>query len=247
MNKTSSIVSRLIIMNIVIFILGCQGSDNAKLPNSIKWVRTSVEYEAICIQTYRSAWEAVKAADQQSDEQWAIVLDVDETVLDNSLYEATTAEKGLSYPTGWADWVLSAKADAVPGAKAFIDSVHTLGANIHVVYITNRDTAFKQATIKNLKSLNMWRDDDLMLCQRDKSDTKAIRRNEVVVGTGRCEGKGKRTIIALIGDQLGDVADYEKSTKSDSLQNHFKNAKIWGNKSFVLPNPMYGSWMNGYQ
>lgn len=247
MHKTKSIISLFIMMNIVVSNLGCFGSDNAKIPTSIKWVRSSVEYVAICTQVYRSVWKAVKDADQQMEEDWAVVLDVDETVLDNSYYEATTAEKGLSYPAGWAEWVLSARAEAVPGAKAFLDSVRTLGANAHVVYVTNRDTAFGKATIKNLKSLNMWRDDDMMLCRQDKSDTKAMRRNEVVTGTGRCEGRGERSIIVLIGDQLGDVADYGKSTTPDSLQRHFKNAKIWGNKSFVLPNPMYGSWMNGYQ
>lgn len=251
MRKRKIIVLNFIIVALSLFILNCNRNEtqaeNSKITNDIKWVRSSVEYQAICIQTYRWAWIAVKEKSKQLDVPWAVVLDVDETVLDNSPYEAMAAEKGLQYPALWSEWVLSAEAEAVPGAKAFLDSISTLGERAHVVFITNRDTAFERATIENLKKLNMWAEDYLMLCQRDKSDTKLIRRREVQTGTGRCEGMGERKIIALIGDQLGDVVDFAGGTSVEELRDMFRESPLWGSSSFVLPNPMYGSWLTGYK
>ena len=251
MSNHKIIVFRFIIVALVTFSLNCNrnsaSEEESRITNDIKWVRSSVEYQAICIQTYRWAWSAVKEASKQIDTPWAVVLDVDETVLDNSPYEAMIAEKGLKYPAMWSEWVLSTKADAVPGAKAFLDSINTLGNGSHVVFITNRDTSFERATIENLKNLNMWDDDYLMLCRRDKSDTKVVRQNEVKTGSGRCQGEGERKIVARICDQLPDVADYASGTSPEELRDMFKESSIWGSISFVLPNPMYGSWLTDYK
>lgn len=251
MGKPKIIVFHFMIVTLITFGLSCDRSNSqkeeSKVTNDIKWVRSSVEYQAICIQTYRWAWSTVKQASKQVNAPWVVVLDVDETVLDNSPYEAMVAEKGLQYPALWSEWVLSAAAEAVPGAKAFLDSIGTLGERAQIVFITNRDTAFERATIENLRNLNMWAEDYLMLCRRDKSDTKVVRQNEVKSGTGRCEGRGERKIVALIGDQLHDVADYAHDNSPEELRNMFKESPIWGSVSFVLPNPMYGSWLNGYK
>jgi 5'-nucleotidase (lipoprotein e(P4) family) len=241
----------MIIMTLSIFGLNCNRNEtqeeDSKVTNDIKWVRSSVEYQAICVQTYRWAWKSVKIASKQISLPWAVVLDVDETVLDNSPYEAMIAMEGSKYPAGWSEWVLSADAEAVPGAKAFLDSVNTLGNNAHIVFITNRDTSFEHATLENLKQLNMWTDHCLMLCRRDKGDTKTVRQNEVKTGTGRCEGMGEQKIIVLIGDQLPDVAEFASGANPEGLRNTFKNSPIWGSTSFILPNPMYGSWQSGYK
>jgi 5'-nucleotidase (lipoprotein e(P4) family) len=251
MSNRKKIVFHLIIVALMTFGLNCNRNvtqnENSKISNDIKWVRSSVEYQAICIQTYRWAWKTVKVTGKQTSSPWAVILDVDETVLDNSLYEAMIAIEGLKYPERWSEWVLSANAEPVPGAKAFLDSVNTLADNAHIVFITNRDSSFGRATIENLKHLNMWTDNCLMLCRRDKSDTKTVRQNEVRTGTGRCEGMGERKIIVLIGDQLPDVAEFASDAGPEGLRNMFKDSPIWGSTSFVLPNPMYGSWADGYK
>ncbi len=250
MIKTNYILVNWVLMiSLASFFQGCQPSVSEAqegISNDIKWTRYSVEYEAICIQTYRSAWKSVKDMSARLEHDWAVVLDVDETVLDNSPYEEMIFKRGEKYPAFWADWVRQADAEAIPGAKAFLDSVRTLGVHANVVFITNRDTAFEKATMENLKLLNIW-DDDVILCRQDKSDTKEVRRHEVKTGTGRCEGKGEREIIALIGDQLHDVVSFPQGISVDSLQNHFRNFGGWGKTAFMLPNPMYGSWMNGYE
>ena len=251
MSNRKTIVIQATFATLIIFGINCNRNETQdeklEISNDIKWVRSSVEYQAICIQTYRWAWKTVKMASKGVKSPWAVVLDVDETVLDNSPYEEMVAVKALKYPAMWSEWVLSADAEAVPGAKAFLDSMNTLGDEAHIVFITNRDTSFEEASVENLKHLDMWADNYLMLCRRGKSDTKTVRQNEVRTGTGRCEGMGERKIIALIGDQLQDVVDHIDASSPEELRDVYMESPIWGSTSFVLPNPMYGSWQGGYK
>ena len=217
------------------------------LPRELKWVLQSAEYEAICNIVYQKAWESVKQQASLTNENWAVVLDIDETVLTNASYEDTLIRHGKSYPYFWADWVNQGTCPPVPGVKAFLDSVRTLD-RAHVAFITNRKAVFEASTIANLKKENLWGDGDVLLCQIDKKDTKEIRRQEVINGSGRCDGNGTRKILALIGDQLGDMDDYEavSATSSAALVEHYRNHPNWGVTFFMLPNPVYGDWLGGY-
>jgi 5'-nucleotidase (lipoprotein e(P4) family) len=249
MYTTRKFLFYFLFLGITAFIINCQRDQSGgetSIPNDIKWIRLSIEYQAICIQIYRCAWEAVKIANSQLNENWAVILDIDETVLDNSPYEEMLIEKGLKYPVQWDEWVNSANAEPIPGVKAFLDSTRSLGKFAHVVFITNRNAAFEKVTVENLKFRDLWSDNDLILCRQDKGDTKEVRRNEVITGTGRCSGMGGWKIIVLIGDQLPDVANYSSGLSPEELSNTFKDSPIWGSQSFVLPNPMYGSWLSGY-
>ena len=91
---------------ILFFSAGCQNSSNeepAVYPIELKWVRHSIEYQSLCLQTYQAAWKAVKARSATLDEDWAVVLDVDETALDNSRYQEILYEKkrSVSLLLGW--------------------------------------------------------------------------------------------------------------------------------------------------
>jgi 5'-nucleotidase (lipoprotein e(P4) family) len=219
-----------------------------ELPRELKWVLQSAEYEAICRVVYQKAWEAVKVQAKSIEGHWAVVLDIDETVLSNASYEDTLIRHGQQYPYFWDEWIYQASCPPVPGASAFIDSVRTLGERAHIVYITNRKIRFEEATMLNLQKTGIWRDDDVLLCQIDKADTKEWRRQQVINGSGRCEGKGSRTIVALIGDQLGDVIDYESlgATTKTELLDKVRQLPGWGTRYFMLPNPIYGDWLKGY-
>ncbi|MFQ5583683.1 MAG: HAD family acid phosphatase, partial [Calditrichia bacterium] len=162
-------------------------------------------------------------------------------------YEEYIYRKNEKYPFYWDEWVRKAEAKPVPGAVAFMDSVRSLGKFAHIVFITNRDTSQEAATIANLKKYGMWKEGDVMLCRRNKKDVKESRRREVMNGTGRCEGLGKRTIIALFGDQLHDMVQYTKGTPPQQLKEKYYEANEWGTQWFVLPNPMYGPWRRGYK
>lgn len=219
-----------------------------QLPKDIRWVRESVEYAAICEQTYRAAWQSVKKMAANLNEHWAVVLDVDETVLDNSQYQVEIFARGESFsPKTWAEWVEREQAKPVPGVRAFLDSVRTLGEFAHIVFITNRDATLERATIANMQKLALWQDGDVILGRRARSDTKEIRRREVIGGGGRCQGLGKRTIIALIGDQIGDLRSGVRGKSVDDLKASLLESDDLGVKYFVLPNPMYGNWERGYR
>jgi 5'-nucleotidase (lipoprotein e(P4) family) len=242
--------SRLFIFTlfVLLFVTPSFTFAQEKLPKEVRWVRESVEYAAICEQTYRAAWQSVKTMATAMTDHWAVVLDVDETVLDNSPYQVELYERGETFsPKTWAEWVNRMEAKAVPGAKAFLDSVRTLGELAHIVFITNRDADLEQATFENLRKHGLWQDEDVLLCRRDRSDTKEIRRQEVLKSEGRCQGLGKRKIIALIGDQIGDLLAKEGGKSAQELKESLLSSWELGIKYFLLPNPMYGSWERGYR
>ena len=83
MNKIST--SNLIIISLSFIILSCNSNlDNTKLPNDIRWVVKSPEYNILCEQIYNTAWGKLSRVLKNSDSKSCIVMDLDETVLDNT-------------------------------------------------------------------------------------------------------------------------------------------------------------------
>ena len=79
-----------------------------KLPNDVRWVRQSAEYRILCEQLFHQATVAilrtVKA--EKNSGNLAVVVDLDETVLDNSHYQVERWKAGLSFTQdSWSDWV----------------------------------------------------------------------------------------------------------------------------------------------
>ena len=104
-----------------LILIGCQTASSdaeRKYPVELTWQRFSVEYQALCLQTYHLAWEAVKSRTASMDKDWAVVLDVDETVLDNSRYQEILHEKNEKFNYYWDGWVKEENCPPVPGAKA---------------------------------------------------------------------------------------------------------------------------------
>ena len=153
----------------------------------------------------------------------AIVMDLDETILDNSQYQVELFEKGESFNMdSWSSWVLRKEAKLVPGAKEFIEFVRSI--DVQLVFISNRMDERVEATKLNMKKLGILEDSDIFLLRLDRQDTKDIRRQEVITGINRMKSFGKFDVIAYIGDAAGDFP-------IDSSANYF-----------ILPNPMYGKW-----
>jgi hypothetical protein len=105
-----------------------------QLPEAIRWVGGSAEYQAVLRQTYRLATVAVEqAAASRRPGSWAVVLDADETVISNLTYQAERARAGLAFSAeSWAAWVRRREATPLPGAAAFLDRVHALGGRIAI-------------------------------------------------------------------------------------------------------------------
>ena len=80
----------------------------------------------------------------------AIVVDIDETLLDNVPLNARDILNNQVYAYDrWNTWVDQAKAQALPGAVAFVQAAQQKG--IAVYYLTNREHSQVAATVKNLR------------------------------------------------------------------------------------------------
>jgi 5'-nucleotidase (lipoprotein e(P4) family) len=203
----------------------------------IKYMRDSEEYATLARQVYRLAGEAVaRAASSAAARRWTVVLDVDETALDNSTYQLERAAYGLPFDAAsWKAWVERRQAGTVPGVVEFIGQVRRSGG--HVGWITNRDAAVVEATRENLKAAGLWNDDDRLCLQKTPQQTKADRREEIVSGNGECSWPGQpMQVIAFVGDQLGDFPPASEQIPQTG------NNSAFGRVCFLLPNSMYGGW-----
>lgn len=200
-----------------------------KLPNDVRWIRQSTEYKTLCEQLFCQATVAIlkSVKTEKSFDNLAVVVDLDETVLDNSLYQVERWKAGLSFTQdSWSDWVNRKEAGLVPGAKEFLIAVRKKG--VRVVFLSNRMNQNLEPTRGNLRLLGVLDPDDLFLLRLDKDDLKGVRRKEVTEGTGRMKKVGPLRVVGYVGDQMGDFPSDRK--------------KEFGKMNFLLPNPMYGKW-----
>jgi len=164
----------------------------------------------------------------------AVVVDIDETVLDNSPFEAKSILKNSDYPKYWNEWCELAEARPLAGSVEFLNYAKSKG--VVVFYITNRKTNLLEATLKNLKDKGFpYADKEHVLMRTDDSN-KESRRNIV---------KANHHIFLFMGDNLGDfMHEFDDKTIDERFTLTDKYSKEFGRKFIVLPNPMYGSWVN---
>lgn len=212
-------------------IIAAQGLD-------IRYVRDSDAYAVLTRQVYRSALQAVRSwvANNQASGPWAVVLDVDETTLDNSTYqlELGTYHKDYDEPS-WNAWVARREAGVVPGVVEFVAAVRGLGGR--VAWISNRYEVSREDTRVNLDAVGLWDDDDRLCLEGDPEYTKAHRRRDLAGGKGECAWGGTPiTIAAFLGDQMEDFPAPGEPFPEAGEDSAF------GTRFFMIPNPMYGPW-----
>ena len=220
------------------------------LPDSVVWFRTSVEYRATAVQAYRlasrmldlaiadRAWTA--ALEQTGDfasKPPAVILDVDETVLDNSESEERSVREQTVYSEArWAEWCNERKATPIPGALEFTRAAAAKG--VTVFFVTNRDRSLEEATRDNLAKygfpLDAGRDTVLTKGERPEWVSDKSSRRSLVARDFR--------ILLLVGDDFGDFVAGARGTLAARKAIDEANAAMWGVKWIALPNPMYGSW-----
>jgi 5'-nucleotidase (lipoprotein e(P4) family) len=164
----------------------------------------------------------------------AVIVDVDETVLDNSPYQAMTVKTRTAYESkSWHDWCEKAEARAMPGAVEFLRYANSRG--VRVFYISNRRESEKQCTARNLKQVGFPDVSDQTVLVRTGVSSKEPRRRDVAA---------KHRVVLLIGDNLNDFAEvFEQSKTIDSrLAATQQNQSNFGTRFIVLPNVMYGAW-----
>jgi 5'-nucleotidase (lipoprotein e(P4) family) len=218
------------ILNLFLLMIGSvMVVGEEKLPNDIRWIRQSIEYRMLCEQLFRQTTVAIlrKVKTEKNSDNLAVVVDLDETVLDNSLYQVERWKAGLSFTQdSWSEWVNREEAGLVPGAKQFLKAVRKKG--VRVVFVSNRMNKNLEPTRRNLLALEVLAPNDLFLLRLDKDDVKEVRRREVNEGKARMKKVGPLKVVGYVGDQMGDFPSGQ--------------AKEFGKTSFLLPNPMYGKW-----
>ncbi len=214
-------------------------ADNQYQEGAIVWTQTSGEARALAYQAFnlaRMMLDRDLRLNRRGRMKRAIVVDADETVLDNSRFQATLLKNRRNYDAqSWTDWVNRAEAEAVPGAVEFLRYAASKG--VRVFYITNRRLAEKQGTATNLKKLGFpdVSDETLLVRTDASSSSKEARRQSV---------SAKYRIVLLMGDNLNDFAEvFDKSrTIADRLAAVERNKEQFGTRFIVLPNVMYGDW-----
>lgn len=214
---------------------GTEAAQALSLPHEVRWVRGSAEYRALLVQTYRFAGEvlAAKAADLEPG-TWAVALDADETVIDNSLYQEERARIGEAYTSeSWAEWVVRREAPPLPGALGFLARVHELGGKIAIV--TNRRHVHCPDTEANFRAFSI--PFDVILCRKE-DERKESRWQQVEDGTA--SQLPPLEIVMWLGDNIRDFPDLDQDLKSQPEV----ALERFGIEYFAFPNPMYGSWDN---
>ncbi|RQO58179.1 5'-nucleotidase, lipoprotein e(P4) family [Pseudomonas sp. KBW05] len=235
-------------------LMGCQQQPPANDQlDAVLWTQTSIEHELIYRQVFASATRQLDAA--LADPTWdalplpprnlsglppAVVVDIDETVLDNVPLNARDILTNQVYSYDrWNTWVDQAKAQALPGAVEFLQAADKKG--ITVYYITNREHSQVQATVNNLRLRGF-----------------PVAHNEQVLAastpTGHCEqaGYGKNCrrqwvasharVLMLAGDSFGDFVQAEHNTLAEQRKAAAPYLAWLGQRWFLLPNPTYGNW-----
>ena len=211
------------------------------------WMRTSAEYRALAYQGYNVAMNAVKMAVTDPSHQrkpLAIVLDADETVVDNTklMGESIVNGNGRFDAPWWRQAVHQGKSQAMPGAVEFLNEVHKQG--VEIFYVSNRYAPVNlDVTIQNFKELGFPSVDKDHVLLFEKDSDKQPRFDMIAK---------KYYVVLYMGDNAGD---FPIGTKGKTLaeRNSIIDAhkEDFGTTFVVFPNPAYGSWVSalakGYQ
>ncbi len=219
------------------------------------WVQTSAEYKALSYQAYRTAelqfdrWSdiLIKRSDGKAylpggDKPVAIILDLDETVIDNSGFQAFCAKNNAEFSDDlWTAWVefqgINEHAGpAVPGAPEFLRKVEAMG--VTPIYISNRTVGQEGSTTRVLarNGINVEAIEPRLLLRlpskEENQRAETILKSQGVApgseeAAGLLKGEGKKEarrrlvaekydVIAYFGDQLGDFQAFVQTGELDA-------------------------------
>lgn len=197
----------------------------------------AAEYKALCFQAYNIARLRLDAAlKKHHAKPYAVITDIDETLLDNSPYDAQCAINNRDYDQNtWVAWTAKGICDSVPGAPSFLKYAASKGVAIY--YITNRIEDERDGTIKNLKLYHLPYADDKHLFLKSSTSSKEARRLNILK---------THEIVLLCGDNLPDFDLLYDAPFTEESRNAVteKLKKQFGNKYIIIPNIGYGDWEN---
>jgi len=214
------------------------------------WLQTAAEYRLISEATYRQACRALdealdtptsSAALEQTtpcdDRPPAVLLDVDDTVLDTSRFQGLLLTGRCSFGrTSWRTWTSRAVAPALPGALEFL--AHARSRGVEALFLTNRDGVEEWATIRNLRKLGVPASADTVMCRLETGhdDWTADKTSR------RAWAAARYRIVLAVGDDLNDFVHAKGLTVAQRDELVLRHRHRMGRQWFLLPNPLYGSW-----
>jgi len=249
------------ILPLAVLLASCQSSMEVPLVerglvheslNAVLWAQTSAEYGASTEQAFRLARLRLDEALRPENAGWtaapeqvgdyadlppAVVLDVDDGVLDTSSFQARIVKRdGRFRLAAWNEWVREEKGRAVPGAVEFAQYAQAKG--VRIFYVTNREQAVEDATRRNLQTLGFPVDADganiLSKKEREEWGSDKGSRREFIAARYR--------IVLIAGDDLNDFLSGSRLPPRERVALARRWRSNWGTKWIVLPNPIYGGW-----
>ncbi|MDP9081830.1 MAG: 5'-nucleotidase, lipoprotein e(P4) family [Bacteroidota bacterium] len=209
-------------------------ANNGKVWASV-YQQRAAEYRALCFQAYNIARLRLNEALRKHHKKpYAVVTDIDETLLDNSPYDAQRALSNQEFDLkAWKEWTSKGICDTVPGAPSFFKYAASKGVTVY--YITNRDEDELQGTIKNLLRYHLPYVNAEHVILRAKTSSKEQRRLDILK---------THEIILLCGDNLPDFdALYDNHPTEESRNAATEKLRVqFGNKYIIIPNVSYGDW-----
>lgn len=235
-------------------LAGCQQRPPANDQlDAVLWTQTSIEHELIYRQVFDSATRQLDVA--LADPTWdalpqaprnltglppAVIVDIDETLLDNIPLNARDIRNDQVYSYDrWNVWVDEAKAQDLPGAVGFLQVAAQRGVKVY--YLTNREHSQVAATVKNLRLRGFPVGDAQQVLA-------------AATPTGGCEkdGYGKTCrrqwvasharVLMLVGDSFGDFIQADSNNLAAQRKAAAPYLAWLGQRWFLLPNPTYGKW-----
>jgi 5'-nucleotidase (lipoprotein e(P4) family) len=239
-HRTVRLLATLLLLLSPALTVVAQQADNESQIGAVLWMQTSGERAALSYQAFTLARMMLDRdlRTARSRMKRAVIVDIDETIMDNSRNQAWLIKNQQSYnDQNWLAWVNRAEATAIPGAVEFLQYATSRG--VRVFYITNRKVAEKEATATNLRKLGFPNvNDETLLVRTDtKTSSKEPRRQTV---------SARYRVVLLMGDNLNDFSDVFENAKTISARMSVteQNKAKFGSRFIVLPNPMYGDWEN---
>ncbi|MBL6946736.1 MAG: hypothetical protein ISR47_08855 [Rhodospirillales bacterium] len=223
--------------------------------NSTYWTQNSIEFKAHTLAAYQLA--KIRLDEALADKNWtaapaeqtgsyqnlppAVILDVDETVLDNSMFQAWMVlnDKTFSSKT-WGPFVNAVVSRVIPGSLEFTKYADSKG--VKVFYVSNRTGDLEEATRKNLEKFGypMGGNVDTVLLKNERKEWASSKK-----GVRRAHVTKDYRVLLLMGDNFGDFVDGYKGSPEERLALWETNRSMWGKQWIMISNPTYGSWESG--
>jgi acid phosphatase len=224
--------------------------------NAVVWTQTAIEHELVYSEIYRTAqakllqaladptWDALPHGERSNAAAklpTAVIVDVDETVLDNTPFEARMIRDNSDFnEAAWNAWVAQKSAHALPGALEFAKFAAAHGVTLF--YLTNRDESMTAATSENLAAQGFPLADGVQTVLGKGANTPGCVAHGGNKGCRRKFIAAHYRVLQMFGDQLGDFidgADADNATRTERAKPYLD---WFGERWFALPNPEYGSW-----